>query len=175
MDWSDQEVDPSEPLSPNHFRNISSFLAANNPTQLTKKLIKEFYSEYHIPKRVYHLYQPRENDRIYHTPTILSSFGGCAIGISEAAFICRFRVPLLQLLKNLFRQMNIAFSQMDPNRFIHINTFKNRPHGFSAFIMTSVGMPRAMVFTRLHVGVGVAAGVLQTQVIRRVTRIGAIW
>lgn len=75
---------------------------------------------------VYHLYRSREEDRIYQNPHVLERFGGCAIGLSESAFKCNFRVPLLQLLKNLFRQMNIAFGQMDPNGFIHINTFQHR-------------------------------------------------
>lgn len=77
---SNQEEGPStgplEPLGPRHFRNISSFPAANNPTQLTKQHIQELYANYHVPMEGggYHLYMPKTDDRIYHTSAIASSF-----------------------------------------------------------------------------------------------------
>lgn len=105
-DLSPLEVGPSAgssvPMGPNHFRSISFFPAANNPSQLTKTRMKEFYSNYYIPRGVYHIYKSKEDDRIYRMPYILESFGGSPAGLSETAFKCGFRVPLLQILKNLF-------------------------------------------------------------------------
>lgn len=51
---------------------------------------------------------------------------GVAVGISEAAFKCGLRLPLLPILKKLFREMGIALGQMDPNGFTHINGFQCR-------------------------------------------------
>lgn len=108
------------PFGPAHFRNISAYPAANNPTQLTRKQIHEFNSEYHIPRGVYYLYMPQSHDRIYHMPVVPEGYDGRAIGISESAFKCGFGVPLLKLVRRLFVRMSVAFSQMDPNGFIHM-------------------------------------------------------
>lgn len=127
MDQSNAEAGPSmhpeENFGPAHFHDIAAYPAANNPTQLTKDQIKDLYSEYHIHRGLYHLYKPEASDCIYHIPPEPEACGDGAIGISEAAFKCRFRVPLLKLVRRFFVQMNIAFSQMDSNGFIHINTF----------------------------------------------------
>lgn len=127
MDRSDDEVGPSNELIPYglmHYRDVALYPAANNPTHLKKKDIEGFHSEYHIPRGVYRLYMPEPTDRIYHTPPVPASHGDIAIGISESAFKCGFRVPLLRLYKKIFHQMKIAFGQMDPNGLIHINCFQ---------------------------------------------------
>lgn len=49
-----------------------------------------------------------------------------AVGISEIAFYCGLRFPLLPLVKVLLRDMGIAIGQLDLNGFIHMNTFQYR-------------------------------------------------
>lgn len=53
-------------------------------------------------------------------PVVPEGYDGRAIGISESAFKCGFGVPLLKLVRRLFVWMSVAFSQMDPNGFIHM-------------------------------------------------------
>lgn len=49
-----------------------------------------------------------------------------AVGIDETSFKCGFMVPILPILKKLFKEMGIALGQMDPNGFIHINCYQAR-------------------------------------------------
>lgn len=128
MDRSNNDADPSAgyvPYGPGHFNNVSLYPTTNNPTYLKKKDVEGFYTAYHIPRGAYQLYMTDSSDRIHHTPPVLACLGDMAIGISESSFKCGFKVPLLRLYKTLFRQMNIAFGQMDPNDFIHINSLQH--------------------------------------------------
>lgn len=97
----------------------------NKHSQPGEKDIKNFHSKYTILEGTWHIYVAIQIERIYHIPPIPKGYGDCAIGIFEEAFKCGLRVPLLPLLRILFKQMNIALGQMDPNGFIHINFFQN--------------------------------------------------
>lgn len=71
---------------------------------------------------------PDPTDRIYDTPGI--SIGDqpeeIGVGIFETAFVCGLRFPLLPLLKALLKEMGISIGQLDPDGFIHINSFQHR-------------------------------------------------
>ena len=109
-----------------HFGNAKNFPAANHRSSINKDKIASFIDKYDIPTGAWFVYRPSEEDRIYYTPPVPKGYGDHAIGISEAAFFCGFRVPLLPLVKHLFAEMDIAIGQMDPNGFIHMNTFQYR-------------------------------------------------
>ncbi|KAL6547086.1 hypothetical protein OROMI_022807 [Orobanche minor] len=98
--------------------------AVNHGTLLTEEEVAKFAEDYDIPTDVWHTYHPRKKDRIHHNPSVPDSYGGIAVGISEAALKCGFRVPMLPLTKTLFGHMGIALGQMDPNGFLHINGFQ---------------------------------------------------
>ncbi|KAL8146788.1 hypothetical protein AgCh_004506 [Apium graveolens] len=102
------------------YGSAADYPAANNRSELTKGRVVQMYDDYSVPRGFCWLYAPREGERVP------DGYGGCAVGISEAAFKCGLRVPPLKLIKNLFFQMGIALGQMDPNGFIHINCFQNR-------------------------------------------------
>lgn len=79
---------------------LSGHICLSCGEQSNPKELEKFYSAYHIPRGVYHLYIPQHSDRIFHTPPVSAASGDMAIGISELAFKCGFRVPLLHLIKN---------------------------------------------------------------------------
>lgn len=83
-------VHPEEDFGPAHYRNISAYPAANNPTQLIKKQVIGFHLKYHIPRGVYHMYMPQPHDRMYHIPVVPEGYGGGIVGILKAPFKCRF-------------------------------------------------------------------------------------
>ncbi|XP_074376603.1 uncharacterized protein LOC141718130 [Apium graveolens] len=108
------------------FGSAADYPATNNRSVLSKGRVVQMYDDYSVPRGFCWLYAPREGERIYDTPGVAEGYGGCAVGVSEAAFKCGLRVPPLKLIKHLFFQMGIALRQMDPNGFIHINCFQNR-------------------------------------------------
>ncbi|XP_074352149.1 uncharacterized protein LOC141691316 [Apium graveolens] len=104
----------------------ADYPVANNRSEMSKGRVVQMYDDYSVPRGFCWLYAPREDERIYDTPGVPEGYGGCAVGVSEAAFKCGLRVPPLKLIKHLFFQIGIALGQMDPNGFIHINCFQNR-------------------------------------------------
>lgn len=124
MDRSTEGAGPSE-VSP--FSDVGVYPAANFRSHLTEEKIEEFHSKYQVERKVWYFFTPRKRDRIWHNPEVPPLFGGSvATGISEMAFKCGFRLPMLPILKKLLRQVGIAIGQLDPNSFFHINAFQAR-------------------------------------------------
>lgn len=114
------------PSSASPFNNIVTYLAENMRSKLTEGDLARLHDKYGIPRGLWHVYPAEQRDRIYHNPPIPEGFGDVTTGISEAAFKCGFRVPLLPLLKSLLKNMGLALGQLDPNSFIHVNCFQAR-------------------------------------------------
>ena len=112
--------------APSPFSDAALYPAANHRSTLTEEMVVGFYEEYHIPRTLWFIHLATRKDRIWHNPKVLEMHGKTATGLSEAALKCGFRVPTLQLLKHLFKDMGIALGQLDPNSFIHINVFQAR-------------------------------------------------
>lgn len=108
------------------FSNAELYPAANLRSKLTEDNLEGMHDKYGIVKNLWHVFAPRKRDRLYHNPSVPSSCGTVATGISEAAFKCGFRLPMLPLLKRLLKDMGIVIGQLDPNSFIHINVFQAR-------------------------------------------------
>lgn len=137
MDRSNEGTDPSV-SSP--FSDAIEYPAANRPSQLSEDDIEHFCSTYCVLKYVWYFFAPRKNDKIWQNPQVAAICGGgFATGISEAAFKCGFRLPILRILKSVLKQSGIAIGQLDPNSFIHVNTFQAR-------CMASKVIPRTSLF-----------------------------
>ncbi|KAK1404279.1 hypothetical protein POM88_003884 [Heracleum sosnowskyi] len=102
------------------------FASANLNSVMTAAEVRNMAQKYDIPSSIFRTYEVDETDLIYHTPKVDEEFGSVAFGVSERAFFCRLRLPLLPVLKKLLRYTSVALGQLDPNTFIHINTFQNR-------------------------------------------------
>lgn len=123
MDRSNDEPGPSRESV---FSEEFAYPAANVSSRLTKVAISRIVDKYAIPTGAWFAYWADEHDRVYHRLRVPAGHGSCCTGISEAAFKCGLRLPLLPILKRLFEEMGIALGQMDPNGFTHINAFQHR-------------------------------------------------
>ena len=123
-----------------HFSDALKFPMANFPSLLTEADLKTFRIKYQI-HRSWDIYPAIANDCIYQTPE--SEDGHRCVGISENAFKCGFRLPMLPLLKKLLKQTGIALGQLDPNGFTYINVFQHR------CLMAGVS-PRPALFWNHH-------------------------
>ncbi|KAK1388193.1 hypothetical protein POM88_016371 [Heracleum sosnowskyi] len=101
----------SVPPERSPFHIISNYPAANFRSQLVEDIVSKFTKDYDIPTRAWHIYMARKNDRIWHNPPAPEGYGQVATSVSEAAFKCGFRVPVLPLIKKLFAEMGIALGQ----------------------------------------------------------------
>ncbi|KAK1360682.1 hypothetical protein POM88_045156 [Heracleum sosnowskyi] len=108
-----------------HF-SASRFPSANLNSVMTEAEVRSMPEKYDIGSSLFRTWAADETDLIYHTPTVAEEFGSVALGVSERAFFCGLRLPLLPVLKKLLRYTSVALGQLDPNTFIHINTFQNR-------------------------------------------------
>ncbi|KAL8106959.1 hypothetical protein AgCh_023676 [Apium graveolens] len=68
------------------FGSAADYPAANNRSELSKGHVVQMYDDYSVPRGLCWLYAPREGERIYDTPGVPDGCGGCAVGVSEAAF-----------------------------------------------------------------------------------------
>lgn len=129
MDPSHSEAGPSGGASrsydPEEYFSSPNFPATNLASTLSRDDIQEIREKYTFPDDC-HLYTPKQHHKVYYNPRIPEDHGGVALGVSRPALFCGLRFPLLPLLKKLFREMGIALGQLDPNGFIHINTFAFR-------------------------------------------------
>lgn len=107
------------------FKNSILYPTTNLRFKLIEEKVEDLPTKYKIPTSTWGVYVATRIDRIYDNPEVSESLGGIAMGISEAAFKCGFRVPILPILKKLFRKMGISLGQMDLNGFIH--TTASRP------------------------------------------------
>lgn len=106
------------------FSNSTLDPGANPRSKLAEDNIENFLTKYKIPTSAWEVYVASQTHRVYDNPEVPESLGRIATGIFEASFKCGFRVPILPILKKLFKEMGIALGQMDPDGFIHINCFQ---------------------------------------------------
>lgn len=106
MDRSTEGAGPS--ASP--FSNIILYPTTNLRSKLDEDKLAHIPDKYDIFKNHYFVYRADRKDRIYHNPPARETCGGVATGISEAAFKCGFRVPILPLLKRLLKEMGIELN-----------------------------------------------------------------
>ena len=126
MDRSGGAPSTSAPAKAANFGDRIVYPAANLRSDLSEEDVEKFTTRFRIIAGLYGIYHASLADKIHHNPEVDATLGGVATGISEAAFYCGFRVPLLPILKKLFDDMGIALGQLDPNGFTHINSFQAR-------------------------------------------------
>lgn len=123
MDRSNAAIIPQYSAM-SHF-NDNRFPAANLLTLLTEEQVAGMTTKYNIHVR-WEVNHPDKTDLIYHTSPIDCSYGMFGIGVSEQAFHCGLRLPLIPIVRQFLAHTHIALGQLDPNSFIHFNAFQHR-------------------------------------------------